>query len=498
MARVPVDPVLPKVAGLDGFVKRVVRQGRIPGLALGLVRGRRTVLARGYGYRDRERRAPATPDTIFGIASMTKSFTALSVLRLQEEGRLKVDDPVVRHLPEFRTPEPRRTARITLAHFLTHSSGLPPLPSIYYTSGRSLARDPPYDPRVARRVGIDPDHPPIDTYEELMGYLGRTRYRLLGPPGGQFSYSNEGYGLLGAVIERASGRTYERFVEEEILRPAGMDHTTFDPGIMFRFPEVTTLYSPNWRRPKGPLVASQEWWEDTCLRAAGALRTNVTDLLRYVSLYLSGGRVGGERIVAAGSLRAMLTPRIPILPGLFYGYGIAVRPDYHGHLLAFHEGGLKGVASEFAVVPKDRIGGMVVANADGAPSPRVLQAGINHLLGLPLGTPFTDVPRRSRSCPPLAQYEGWYCSGEGIWCRIVPGRRRLRADFRGIERVERNLRLAPADPDGFVVRRKGESAYLRFERDRRGRIWAARIGWRLVRRRRPSELPRARYGGLVW
>lgn len=483
---------------LDRFAERVMRQGRIPGLALGLIGGGRPVRRQGYGFRDREHRLPATPDTVFGIASMTKSFTALSVLRLQEEGRLTVRDPVVRHLPEFRTPEPRRTARITLEHLLTHSSGLPPLPSIYYTSGRSVARDPPYDPRVARRVGIDPAHPPIDTYEGLMGYLATARYRLLGPPGALFSYSNEGFGLLGAVIERASGRPYERFVEEEVLRPAGMAHTTFDTGIMWRFPEVTTLYSPNWVRPRGPLVASQEWWEDTCLRAAGALRTNVNDLIRYLALFLSQGRVGRERIVTGDSLRAMLAPRVPIQPGLFYGYGIAVRPDYHGRLLAFHDGGLKGVSSEFAVLPGARIGGVVLANAEGAPSPRVLRAGINQLLGLPLGTPFADVPPPTRSTPPLGEYAGWYCSGEGIWCRIVPRRRYLRADYRGIEHTDRGLRMWPADRDGFLVRRKGDVRYVRFERDRRGRVWGARLHWRLVRRRRAGDLPRARHDRLVW
>ncbi len=435
---------------------------------------------------------------MYGIASMTKSFTALAILRLAEDGALRVQDPVVRHLPEFRTPDPRSTARIRLHHFLSHSSGLPPLPSIYYTSGRSIARDPPYDPRVARRVGIDPDHPPLDTYEELMDYFARARYRLLGPPGRYFSYSNEGFGLLGAVIERASGRTYESYLEEAIFRPAGMRSTTFDTGIMRRSPEVTTLYSPNWRARGGPRVASEEWWEDTCLRAAGAIRTNIEDLLRYVELYLRDGRVGRERIVSRASLRQMLTPHIEIQPGLGYGYGIVVRPDYHGHSLAFHDGGLKGVTSEFAVVPRAGIAGAVLANAEQVPSPLVLQEGMNRLLGLDPRTPFIDVPPPSGSPRDLAEYGGWYCSGEGIWARITPRARHLRLDFRGIEAIAQGVKLWPHGRDTFVVRRGGERSWVPFLRDRRGRIEAVHIGWRIVRRRDPRSLARARSGRMVW
>ena len=486
------------VPALDRWTERVMRRGKIPGLSLGLVRKGRRLVARGYGFRDREQRLAATSRTVYGIASMTKSFTALAILRLQEHGLLRVRDPVVRHLPEFRTPEPRKTRRITIHHLLTHTSGLPPLPSIYYTSGRSIARDPPYDPKVARKVGVDPDHPPIDTYEGLMEYLATEPYRLLGPPGQFFSYSNEGFGLLGAVIERAAGRTYESVVDAEILRPAGMRRTTFDTGIMFRFPEVTTLYSPNWRQGHGRLIASQEWWEDTCLRAAGALRTNVDDLLSYLDIYLRGGKVGRERIVAGESVTAMLRPRIEVRPGLSYGYGMAIRPDYHGTLLAFHDGGLKGVSSQFAVLPRAGIGGTVLANADLVPSARVLQGGIDQLLGLPMQTPFVDVPPVGPKPASLTEYGGWYCSGEGIWIRVTPRRDHLRLDFRGIEITQRGLRLRPHGNDGFVVRWGGDTGWLQFERDRAGRIWAVHQGWRFVRRRDPRTLARARQGRMVW
>jgi CubicO group peptidase (beta-lactamase class C family) len=483
---------------LDRFAVRLMRRGRIPGLSLGVAKHGRPIIARGYGYRDREGGLPATTATVYGIASMTKSVTAVAILQLEENGRLKVADPVLRHLPEFRTASSRWTPKIKIHHFLSHSSGLPPLPSIYYASARSQARDPAYDPRVARRVGIDPGHPPLDTYEQVMHFLATEPYRMLGPPGSFFSYSNEAFGLLGAVIERVTGRSYESYIEEEILRPAGMTHSTFDSGIMFRFPEVTTLYSPKRTGARPRLVPSQDWWEDTSLRACGALRTNIDDLFSYLEIYRTGGRVGRERIVSAASLRKMLRPTIAISPGLHYGYGIAVRPDYHGSLLAFHDGGLKGVSSEFAVMPSKGLGGAVLANAEGAPSPALLGAAINQQLGLPLQTTFIDLPAPAAPRRSLREYAGWYCSGEGIWFQVSARRAQLRLDFRGIELTTVGVKLRPASDDRFVGRIQGSPFSMRFVRDSKGRIWAAFLGWRLVRRRSPRELPKASEGKMVW
>jgi CubicO group peptidase (beta-lactamase class C family) len=347
-------------------------------------------------------------------------------------------------------------------------------------------------------VGVDPDHTPIDTYAQLMEYLRTTRYRLLGPPGQYFSYSNEGFGLLGPVIERASGRTYESFVEEEILRPAGMRSTTFDTGIMMRQPEVTTLYSPKWAGSRHGLAPSQDWWEDTCLRACGGLRSTAEDLARYVQIFLNEGRVDGERVVTAASIRKMMTPSIEIFPGMQYGYGVAIRPDYHGTPLVFHAGGLKGVSSVFVVAPRKQLGGAVLANADQVPSDQLLMAAINQQLGLPMATPLEDIPTPMRGQTPLGGYEGWYCSGEGIWLRVTALHSSLRFDFKGIEAIHQGLRFRPAGQEVFVTRFHGESGRVRFERDARGRIWALFLSWRLLRRREPRELPRARKGSIVW
>jgi CubicO group peptidase (beta-lactamase class C family) len=484
---------------LDRFAERFRRANRLPGLAVLLARNGRPLLSRGYGFRDVAARLPVTPRTVFGVASITKSFTALAILRLQEDGRLRVADPVRRHLPEFRTPDPRWGRRIRLSHFLSHSSGLPPLPSIYYTSGRSIARDPPYDPRVARRVGIDPDRPPIDTYEGLLEYLATEKYRLLGPPGAQFSYSNEAFGLLGAVVERASGRTYESYVEEEILRPAGLRSTMFDTGIMLRQPEVTTLYSPARTGGGRRLVASQDWWEDTCLRSAGALRTNLEDLGRYTEIFRTGGRVGRERIVSAASVAAMTRPRVPIAHGGAYGFGLFVQADFPGGPIVYHSGGLKGVSSIFFVQPRTGIATAALANLELVPSGSVALAGVNLLLGRPAKEPLRRIPESGPPRRSLREYAGFYCSGEGIWARFRTAGRGLRLDFIGIELTFRNVRLRPIGGDEFAAGPRGRPTWwIEFRRDRAGRVGSVHLGGRIVRRRRPAELRRARSGGMVW
>jgi CubicO group peptidase (beta-lactamase class C family) len=475
-----------------------MRRWNVPGASVAVVERGRPTITQAYGYRDREAGLPATPRTVYGLASITKSFTALAILRLEEEGKLSTRDPIVRHLPEFGTPDARATPRITIHHFLTHTSGLPPLPSVYYASARSLARDPSYDPRLARRVGIDTDHAPIDTYEQMMEFLRMTRYRLLGPPGRYFSYSNEAFGLLGAVIERASGRAYEGYLEEEILRPAGMRSTTFDTGVMLRYPEVTTLYSPKPTGVRHGLVPSQTWFEQSCLRACGGLRSNVEDMARYVHIFLNDGRVDGERIVTSASIRKMTTPYAELSSGLYYGYGVHVHPDFHGSPLVSHGGALPGVSSFFVIAPQRHLGGVALTNVQGVRADLPLMSEINARLGLPLMTPIEVVPPLTEPEASLREYDGWYGSGEGTWFEMRARRNALWLDFHGTEGKLRGLTLRPAGHDHFVFRFAGQDAVARFVRDARGRLWAVFLSLRLVRRRASRDFPRARKGRLVW
>src|SRR4051794_5068225 len=223
--------------GWDGevraFAEGVRRKHRAPGMAVAVALDGAEVYAEGSGEREIGTGAPVTPDTVFGVASVTKSFTALAIMQLAEAGKLAVDDPVTRYLPEFRTPDPAATRAITLHHFLTHSAGFPPLPSRFFAFARSAEGDPAAGGKPAWAA----DHPPIDTYEDLMDYLAAGGYEMLGPPGAQFSYCNEGFALLGAIVERVSGEGYEVYVHRHILEPAGMEQSGYAVAQLRDFPE---------------------------------------------------------------------------------------------------------------------------------------------------------------------------------------------------------------------------------------------------------------------
>jgi CubicO group peptidase (beta-lactamase class C family) len=456
------------VPAFEVSAEQTLRLYQAPGMSLAVAREGRMVYHRGFGFRDRERRLPVTPDTIYGIGSITKSFTCVALLQLQERGRLSVDDPVQRHIPEFTTPDRAAAAAMTLHHFMTHTSGLPPLPSLYPAMARSMAGDPATPAQLAGE-----QQRPLDTYADLLAALAAGDYELLGPPGAHFSYSNDAYALLGLVVERASGQPYPEYVRQHILEPAGLTATGFlppPPGT-----DAATLYA---LRPECEEVyPAPVWWDAPAMLAAGFLKSNATDLLRYLELYRTGGLVGGERLLGAASVAAMMRPYAAMNPYLGYGYGLMVTPGYHGLTLVEHSGGLKGISAHVTVVPERGITAVALCNLGGVPSGSVLLRAVNGLLGLPLLSRRAEYPAADWPPPEqLAAYAGEYRSGEGAHVRVEAVGDRLAVTSEG-----RRLAVRPAGEDAFVLTLKEDEIYARFLR-RQGRVWAVAFGSRIVRR----------------
>ena len=262
-------------ARIDRFVEEQMDARQVPGFALAIVRGSEVVHARGFGSADGSGR-PVTVDTPFVLGSVTKSFTALAVMQLVDAGKVSLEAPVAQYVPELRLADGAER-RITVRQLLNQTSGIPGL-----AGGRLL-----------RSVG---DGTLEDAARELEGT------ELSAPPGTRFEYANGNYVLLGLVIERASGESYGDYVQRHIFAPLGMRNS---------------FASLEAAKAAGLAVGHRYWFgfpvahgptSPDAVRPAGYLMSSAADMARYLAMYLSGGVLGGRRIVSRQALETMLTP----------------------------------------------------------------------------------------------------------------------------------------------------------------------------------------------
>jgi CubicO group peptidase (beta-lactamase class C family) len=455
----------------EAFAREVAEKGEIPGMAVAVARDGEVIYAGGFGHRDGDGTVPAAPHTVFGIGSVTKSFTALAVMQLVDTGRLSVDDPVTRWLPEFRLPRPRPgDGPITVHHLLTHTSGMPPEPALLHARAPSMLRDPDLDRIV--NLDLPPDFGTItciSTVEELLALLAAKDFDLLGPPGRYFSYSNEGYALLQGIVERAAGQAFVEYLRAAVWAPLGMTRTAPQAEALARFAEVAT---PHARRREGDrdiVFASPAWHDIGNIVGNGGLASTVQDLLRYLEVY----RAGGAGVVSAAAGARMTAPHVAVPTGGFYGYGLRVHPDYHGVRVVEHGGANKGIAAHVAVVPEHGITVAVLTNLTGAPAARVAMGAVNTLLGLPPDT--RPVAYGAYACPPerLARFAGTYAA-ERQRVRFFMDGAALKAELQG-----RVVEVVPYAEDAVLC---GPEMPARFLFAETGDVWAVSLGLRILPR----------------
>lgn len=496
-------------AVFESFVAKLIEEHGAPGVVAGVMVGGKVVYCRGFGYRDLEKKLPATPDTVFGIASVTKSFTALSLLQLAERSKLCLHHPVKRYLPEFDLPDPAMADRVTIHHFLTHTSGIPPLPSLEYAIAESMAESEPNlttdsspsrycrardkdggDERSEDEHGEEvkksavregPERPSVSTPEKLMHFIATHDYRLLGAPGEYVSYSNDAFGLLGTIIERVSGEDYETYLQEHVLSPLGMSRTTTRVEALAGFPEVTKLY---YRDEQDKIRCTQRWSRAPAFTACGFLKSNVVDLLKYLNMYICGGKVvqpgsdrrGSQRVISEASISRMVTPCYPYPRDVWYGYGFNVRPGYGpGVTLVQHSGSLRGVASNIGFVPERQIGVAVLSNLTGFPSSKVWLGAVNLLLGLPVDHPLVATKEYHETPERMRKLCGRYRSGEGADIKVELKGGEITAQ---IESKEYPVKLT--GPGTACVTIRGVDNHARFLFNPSGEVWAVQYGSRVI------------------
>jgi hypothetical protein len=325
-------PYAAALESVDGFVRQYLAELGAPGLTL--VIADRTAIRHvaSFGYADLGTRAPVTPAHQFHIGSISKSFVALALLQLVDEGRVSLEDPIAKYLPGLRFESP--AAPITIHHLLTHTAALP--------DGPLFPSDPAFWHRPA------------------------------GPLGRDFHYCNMGWQALGHLIEVLDSGSLADSLQRRILTPLGMRATA--PVISFELAQqvVQSYWPARTDRPypmHGSLVVAPRVMMTT---GAGCVASTPADMGRYVQMLLNGGLYAGGRLVSESAFAAFSTPHIAALefgPGTAYGYGIAV-DTLDGHRRLRHTGGMTSFASALEVDLDSGLGVFVSVNAMQGVRPR--------------------------------------------------------------------------------------------------------------------------------
>lgn len=460
----------------DQYAVELTKKYQIPGFAMGLAKDGQLFYENEFGYRNVEKELPLSSDTVFGIGSITKSFTCMAILQLQEAGKLSVHDAVVQYLPEFKTNNEEYTKQMTIHHFMTHSAGLPPLTLLMGALRKSIELDPRFEEDEKKENELS-ELPYIETYEELMEGIANAEYQLFGAPGTEFSYSNECYALLGTIIERVSGIKYEQYLKDYILDPAGMYQSVFHLEELDGHEDIATLYSSRGKTEETIVFESNNPWDAPAMRAAGFLKSTVNDMLKYSEIFRNNGKVGSAQILTPKSVELMTTPYIQCDPDKYYGYGLIIVPDFFGYRLIEHGGSIKGVAAQLNMIPELGLAGIAFANLAGVPSTQLLYSAFAEQLGKSVYDTHFSLKEIDVSLAKLKEYEGEFVSGEGAKVKLHVEAGKLHMDSDGIQTI-----IKPIAEDTFLVHIKDSNFILRFKRDEEGTIVRIKFGFRQIPR----------------
>ncbi|MBP7339132.1 serine hydrolase [Niveispirillum sp.] len=316
----PADPLMTRA--VDMLFNGAVRSGMGTGYAVAVADDTgRILFARAYGQADLENPTPVRPDNIFRVGSVTKEFTAAAILLLADQGKLSIDDPVSNYIDKF------SDTKITLRHMLAHTSGLR-----NYTNAEFRLKDG----RLERSV------------PEMVAYILAQPDLLTFPPGSRYSYSNSGYFLLGAVIEKVTGQGYADFIRTALLDPLGLTHTAIDTDGMI-VPGLVHGYEKAADAPTGTVNAMI--MSLSVAGPAGALRSTVGDLICWNRALIGG------RVLSPGNLAQMAQPGLGD-----YGLGLMIRKDRDGIRSVGHFGAINGFQAALFTLPEQKLTFAVLGN----------------------------------------------------------------------------------------------------------------------------------------
>jgi len=344
-ARAQAPDITSKLSDFDAYMVQVLKDWNTPGIGVGIVVHDKLVFAKGYGYRDYDKKLPFTPATLCQIASNSKLFTAVAAGMLVEEGKLTWNKPVRESVPTIQFYNDQLNDNVTLRDMLSHRTGVTRHDLIWFKS--PFTRKELFE----KLKYLEPQEPMRET----------------------FLYNNLMYAAAGNIIELKSGKTWEQFVRERIFAPLDMNTTTYTISDMTQHPDHGV---PFLEKRDSFELYKIPYYEDTeGVAPAGAIISNIDELSHWLIALMNDGRYNGKQVLPANVLKATLQPAIglPNTLGESQGFWELLNPAYgmgrqtaayRGHLITYHGGDLPGFHSQVSFLPNDKIGVIVLVISD--------------------------------------------------------------------------------------------------------------------------------------
>ncbi len=321
------------VAELEKLIKHEMDDKKLPALSIALVDDQKVVWAAGFGHQDRDRKVPATAETVYRVGSVSKLFTDVAVMQLVEEGKIDIDAPVAKYIPDFKPSYKEGEKLITLRMLMAHRSG--------------LIREPP--------VGnyFDPSEPTLEKSVLSLNGIG-----LIYPPESRTKYSNAAIGVVGYAVEVSQKEKYEKYVQRRVIDALGMKASSFvlTPAAKKHLADAVmwTYHGKEFPAPTFELGVAP----------AGCMYSNVLDLAKFQSCLFAGGKVGDKQFLKPETLAEMFRPQFEkkdAKRGFGLGFNVS---EFEGKQRVSHGGAIYGYATTFSALPGEKLGVIVVCSRD--------------------------------------------------------------------------------------------------------------------------------------
>lgn len=447
------------IQAFEQFVEDIKKAYEAVGIAVNVFTKDKVLYRQNFGVRDAESGLPIDDDTIFGCASISKSFTAMSIMQLAAKGIINIDDPLSKYLPEYTDPQ---KDPVLVKHLLSHAGGFFPMPRILVQ-------------QVAEELGIWNDGKSELTHDEALASLGAKKVaermasqtKLIGKPGYMMSYCNDGFGLLSEIVRRYGGEiSFAAYVKKNILEPLGMTRSSAE----FIAPITDANHASLYKHVAGKLTGGWDFYDNAfVLGGGGAMKSTIHDLTEYVRMYMNAGKPIADKYI----VNEMYKPRQHYRFHSWYGYGVcSINVD--DFTVNQHGGSLTGVSSNFGWSPELGIGVVVFCNTSGVPVSEISNAAFRLAAGHdPLPQPCAlrcewDEASKQAIC-------GAYSSGEGnaLEAALENGQLKLTQGGKALD-------FYTATPDTIMIKGAYKESDAIFLSDDNGVVWGVRFGGRIL------------------